>query len=331
MFARVAVFVLLMAVGLVVLGAVLAALIGSVDLSAAVAAAVLIILLVAAIGLLIGTFVRRTVVPVRGLIAAAGAVADGDYTARATTTSSSTIQPVVSSFNEMAERLEQADTQRRRLLADLGHELRTPLTVVRGEIEAMIDGVHQADAEHLQLLLEEVTVMERLLGDLRTLSLAESGALALHPESTDLSNLVADVAVTYRRVAAEAGVTIETDLDPAIEDLWIDPVRIREVVTNLLVNALNAMPDGGTVQLATRDLPDEGAAVEISDTGIGIPEAELDAVFDRFHRGPTSTGSGLGLTISRDLIAAHGGTLDVVSTGSSGTVVRLILPRQPPD
>ena len=331
MFARVAVFVLLMAVGLVVLGAVLAALIGSVDLSAAVAAVAVILLLVAAIGLLIGTFIRRTVVPVRGLIAAAGAVADGDYSARAQPTASSTIQPVVSSFNEMAERLEQADTQRRRLLADLGHELRTPLTVVRGEIEAMIDGVHRADAEHLQLLLDEVTVMERLLGDLRTLSLAESGALALHPESTDLTALVSDVAVTYRRVAAESGVTVETDLDASLGELWIDPVRIREVVANLLVNALNAMPDGGSVVLTTSGIGDSSVAVDVADTGIGISDADRDAVFDRFHRSPASTGSGLGLTISRDLVEAHGGTLDVVNTDSSGTVVRMTLPRQTPD
>jgi signal transduction histidine kinase len=329
MFARFLAFVLIVVVGLVALGAVLAALLSSVDLAAAFAAILVILLIVGAMAFLVGSFIRRTVVPVRGLISAAGAVADGDYTARARPTSSATIQPVVSSFNEMADRLEQADAHRRQLLADLGHELRTPLTVVKGEIEAMIDGVHRADAEHLQVLLDEVTVMERLLGDLRTLSLAESGSLTLHPELSDLSSLVADVAHAYRRVASEAGVTIEAHLDDSIGEVWIDPVRIREVVTNLVVNALNAMPDGGNVILTTRALG-EAVVIEVADTGHGIAEADLEAVFDRFHRGGSSTGSGLGLTISRDLVEAHGGSLEIVASDASGTVVRAVLPRTAP-
>lgn len=312
-------------VGLIALGALLASVLGSVDPGAAVIAVLLIMGIVGAIGLLLSSFIRRTVLPIRGLISAAGAVADGDYSARAQPTSSAVIQPVVKSFNDMAGRLEEADAQRRQLLADLGHELRTPLTVVRGEIEAMIDGVHAADAEHLQWLLEEVTVMERLLADLRTLSLTESGALALHPEPTDVSGIVGDVVDTYRRVASQSGVILETELDETLEDLWADPVRLREVVSNLLVNALNAMPDGGLVTLRTHGVAGE-AVIEVADTGHGISESDLGMVFDRFHRGPSSTGSGLGLTISRDLVRAHGGTLSIVSSDASGTLVRVRLP-----
>lgn len=325
LFFRFAAFMLLAVIGLVALGALLAVLVSSVELGAVLGAVVLVGLVFAVFGALIGRGIRRTWLPVRDLIRAAGALADGDYSARAESPSSPAMRPVVTSFNEMATRVEHTDVLRRQLLADVGHELRTPLTVVRGEIEAMIDGVHEADSEHLDLLLDEVVVMERLLEDLRTLSLAEAGALALHLESTDLSALVADVADSYRRAAGNAGVEIQTDLDADLDEVFIDPVRIREVVTNLVVNALGAMPGGGRLLLMTGKQP-ERAVVEVRDTGIGIDADALQTVFDRFRKGEDSPGSGLGLTISRDLVEAHGGTIDISSELGVGTVVRVVLP-----
>ena len=174
-------------------------------------------LLVALAVVLVVRYVRRTWLPVRNLMAAADSLADGDYTARVDDQGSATVRPVARSFNTMALRLEQADQQRRRLLADLGHELRTPLTVVQGEIEAMLDGVHDPDQVHLERLLEEVTVMERLIEDLRTLDLAEAGALALHPEPTDLAQLVTDVVDVYRRAATDAGVNIEVKVGQGLD------------------------------------------------------------------------------------------------------------------
>ena len=325
LFLRFAVFMGLVTTGLVALGALLAVLLSSVEVGAAVGAVLLVGLLLVAIGAVVGRSIRRTWLPVRELIRAAGALADGDYSARAAAPSSPAMRPVVHSFNEMATRLEVADSQRRQLLADLGHELRTPLTVVRGEIEAMIDGVHEPDAEHLDLLLGEVVVMERLLEDLRTLSLAEAGALALYPEPTDLGDLAADVADSHRRAAATAGVGIETRLDETLGELDLDPVRIREVVTNLVVNALDAMPDGGTLTLSTERAA-AGAVLEVRDTGVGIDPAALPSVFDRFQKGEASAGSGLGLTISRDLVEAHGGTVEMSSEPGVGTTVRVALP-----
>lgn len=275
---------------------------------------------------LVVRFVIRTWLPVRRLIDAAGNLADGDYSIRVESVASPTIRPVVASFNQMAWRLEQADEQRRRLLADVGHELRTPLTVVRGEIEAMLDGVHQPDEPHLELLLEEVAVMERLLGDLRTLSLAEAGALALHAEPTDLAALIADVGEAHRRSAAERGVRITVDVSDNGGDLLVDPVRIREVLTNLVVNALRAMPDGGALLLRGRSTADR-VIVEVGDTGSGIEADDVDEVFERFRKGSTSSGSGLGLTISRDLVEAHGGTIALESAPGVGTTVRVTLPR----
>ncbi len=281
------------------------------------------VLLFAAV--LIGRSFARSWRPVRRLIQAAGELADGDYSARAEPSGSRSMRAVVASFNDMARQLETADEQRRRLLADLGHELRTPLTVVRGEIEAMLDGVHEIDTDHLNLLMNEVLVMERLLEDLRTLSLLDAGRLDLHLEPTDLPALLDDVADGYRRRAGEMGVSISVEPVGEVGELMLDPVRIREVLTNLTVNALRAMPDGGRLQFHIRPTG-SGAVVEIADSGSGIDLSELEHVFDRFHKGSHSRGSGLGLTISRDLVQAHGGTMALDSQPGVGTTVRLDLP-----
>jgi signal transduction histidine kinase len=277
--------------------------------------------------LAVATFGRvafRTLIPVRDLIRAAGSLADGDYSVRVETTSPA-VRPVVTSFNEMADRLESADEQRRQLLADLGHELRTPLTVIRGEIEAMLDGVHQPDPDNLEVLLDEVQVMERLLEDLRTLSLAEAGALALHPELTDLVDLVSDVSDAHRRLARARGVTMSIDAIGSLPEVMVDPVRIREVVANLVVNSLRAMPDGGELTLAVSSTGD-ATLIAVQDTGIGMPPEEVDRAFERFHKGSTSSGSGLGLTISSDLIKAHGGSIEMESEPGVGTTVSIRLP-----
>jgi signal transduction histidine kinase len=272
-----------------------------------------------------GRFAFRTLVPVRDLIRSAGSLADGDYSVRVET-SSPAVRPVVTSFNQMAERLESADEQRRQLLGDLGHELRTPLTVIRGEIEAMLDGVHQVDPENLELLLDEVQVMERLLEDLRTLSLAEAGALALHPEPTDLVDLVGDVSEAHRRLAGAREVVMSIEAPDSLPEVVVDPVRIREVVANLIVNSLRAMPDGGLLTLGVNEEADS-VLITVKDTGIGLPADEVDRAFERFHKGSSSSGSGLGLTISRDLIEAHGGSIAMESEPGIGTAVSVRVPK----
>ena len=268
----------------------------------------------------------RTWRPVRSLVGLAGSLADGDYTARAAEPRSGAMKPVVRSFNKLAGRLEDAELQRRRLLADLGHEIRTPLTVVRGEIEAMLDGVHEPDPEHLEALLDEVRVMERLVEDLRTLTLAEAGQLSLHPEATDIDDLVGDVVDSHRPGAERAGVVVRFIPDGSIGEIMVDPVRIREVVANLIVNALRAMPDGGALTVRVSSPAAGRVDIVVADTGIGIPEDELDHIFDRFHKSATSSGSGLGLTISRDLVGGHGGSMYVASEVGAGTTVTVSLP-----
>jgi two-component system sensor histidine kinase BaeS len=282
-------------------------------------------LMVALVVVLIVRYVRRTWLPVRDLMAAADSLADGDYAVRVDARGSATVRPVARSFNAMARQLEQADRERRQLLAELGHELRTPLTVVRGEIEAMLDGVHERDPAHLELLLDEVKVLERLIEDLRTLGLTETGALALHPEPVDVAQLVADVVDVHRRAATAAGVDLDVGVGPGLDDVVLDPIRIREVVANLVVNALHAMPDGGTLTVnAVRR--ESALAIEVVDTGVGIAPEDVDQAFDRFRKGSTSTGSGLGLTISRNLVEAHGGTISMSSRPGQGTAVVVMLP-----
>jgi two-component system sensor histidine kinase BaeS len=279
----------------------------------------------------LGVLVRsatRIWAPVRRLIEGAADLASGDYSTRIPDQPAGpAMRPVIGSFNAMAARLQDAEAERRRLMADLGHELRTPLTVIRGEVEALLDGVHDPDPERLRLLIDEVGVMERLLEDLGTLSQTQAGTLALHVDEVDLAELIEDIAAAYDRIASDSDVAVAVDVERPI-DIVADPVRVREIITNLVVNALRSMPDGGRLVLEAARTG-TGAQVRVIDTGHGIGEDELAGVFDRFRKGAGSSGSGLGLTISRELAEAHGGTLELSSTVDLGTVATLMLPIAP--
>ena len=277
-------------------------------------------------GGLLRLVVRRTWTPVRSLIDAAGRLADGDYSARVDERSSAGMRAVGSSFNSMAERLEEADEQRRRLMSDLGHELRTPLAVIRGEIEAVIDGVHDGGPEHMESLLDEVEVLERLIEDLRVLTLSEAGRLPLQLEQADLLELVDEVAASYRPTALASGIDIQVEAPPGIPEVEIDPVRIRQALTNLVVNSIRAMPDGGSLTIKVT-VADEAIFTEVIDTGPGIDPGQLDEVFGRFVKSADSPGSGLGLSIARGLMRAHGGDLSITASGPAGTRASMSLPR----
>jgi two-component system sensor histidine kinase BaeS len=230
-------------------------------------------------------------------------------------------------FNEMVTRLEVDEARRRRLLADVSHELRTPLTVVQGNIEAILDGVHQADEAHLSAILEETRVLGRLVDDLRTVALSESGSLPLHREPTDLSIVATDAVGSFRAAAESAGVALGLEIADDIPLLEVDPVRIREVLVNLVANALRHTPAGGSIAVDAR--VDEGAhsaVVTVRDTGSGIEPDLLPHVFDRFAKGAASKGSGLGLAIARGLVEAHGGSIDVESAPGGGSTFRFRIP-----
>jgi two-component system sensor histidine kinase BaeS len=226
----------------------------------------------------------------------------------------------------MAARLEDSETQRRGLLADVTHELRTPLTVIQGNLEGLLDGVYPADPAHLSPILEETRVLSRLIDDLRTLSLAESGMLALHREPTDLGVLAGETAAAFRPQAEAAGVALALDVSDDLPLLSVDPVRLSEVLNNLVANALRYTRSGGQVTITGRPAEDGGAVVEVRDTGAGIAPEALSHVFDRFYKSADSRGSGLGLAIAKNLVAAHGGHLSAQSKPGEGTVMTVKLP-----
>ncbi len=272
----------------------------------------------------IGRAVRRTAGPIGDVMAAADRVAAGDYAVRVETPGSGEVGRLVASFNEMTARLQANEQQRRNLLADVAHELRTPLAVIRGNVEGMLDGVYPRDDARLGSVLEETAMMARLLEDLRTLAVAEAGALRLHREPTDAADLVSDAVAAFAPRAAEAGVELSETVAP-LGELDVDPVRIRQVLENLLANALRHTPRGGSVRV---EVAREGSRVafSVSDTGSGIAADALPHVFDRFWKSADSGGSGLGLAIAKSLVEAHGGEIHALSRPGSGTTIRFTLP-----
>jgi two-component system sensor histidine kinase BaeS len=226
----------------------------------------------------------------------------------------------------MAEGLDRSRDTRRAMLADVTHELRTPITVVQGGLEAMLDGVHPYDEDHVAPLLAETVVMGRLLDDLRTLSLADAGALTLHREPADLPAIAHEAVAAQGPISSAKGVALAVTGDGRLVTS-VDPVRVREIITNLVANALRHTARGGSVEVDVR--LDEGAArITVRDTGEGIAAADLPHVFDRFKRGVDTGGSGLGLAIVRDLAEAHGGSVTAASDGvpGRGATFRVTLP-----
>jgi signal transduction histidine kinase len=225
----------------------------------------------------------------------------------------------------MTERLQTNEERRRNLLADVTHELRTPLAVMQANLEGLMDGVYPTDPAHLALILDETKMMSRLLDDLQTLSTAEAGALRLHPEMVEPGALVDEAVAGFRAAAADAGVSLDGRVPDGLPPIPVDRLRIVEVFTNLLSNALRHTPRGGSIVVAASDAGGS-VAFTVSDTGRGIPADELDHVFDRFAKAPESHGAGLGLAIAKSLILAHRGEIAVTSPHGQGTTVRFSLP-----
>ena len=261
--------------------------------------------------------------PLAALADATERLADGEPDVRVAPRGPAPVRRLGASFNAMAERLDRSRDDRRSMLADVTHELRTPLSVIGGGLEAMLDGVHPADEGHLASLLAETAVMSRLLDDLRTLSLAEAGALPLHREPADLRALADDVIASAHTLAEAKGVVLAAGGDAELVTS-VDPVRVREILVNLVTNAIRHTPTGGSVTVTVRSGSGE-AQLEVADTGEGIGPADLERVFDRFQRRADTGGSGLGLTIVRDLAAAHGGSVSVASDGVPGHGARFVV------
>lgn len=271
---------------------------------------------------------RRVALPLTDLIEASRRVANGDLTARVGEHEGD-FGPLTRSFNHMVDELALADERRKNLTADIAHELRTPLHIIQGNLEGVLDGVYEPDQEHIEATLDETHLLGRLIEDLRVLSLAESGHLRLSTEPIQLTELLYDIETSFSGPASEASIdlTVESQDDAIVE---ADYGRLTQVVNNLVSNAIRHTPSGGSITLRTRPNGSQ-VAINIADTGEGIPEENLPFIFDRFWRGdksrPHSGSTGLGLAISQQLIKAMDGTIEVASTLNQGTTFTILLPK----
>jgi two-component system, OmpR family, sensor histidine kinase BaeS len=262
--------------------------------------------------------------PLRQIFDAIDSVAEGNLTVRVPDDNSPQFGELIKRFNKMVADLERSEQQRRNLTADIAHELRTPLHLIQGNLEGIIDGVYQPTPEHINATLDETRLLTRLVNDLQTLSLAETGQLPLHPTRFPIGDLIADIVSSFAAQAASLGIDLQTqNANPGLV-ISADYDRLNQVFSNLISNALRHTPGGGTISIETEPLAgaERGVRLTVRDTGSGIPAEDLPFIFDRFWRGDRSrtgrTHSGLGLAIAKQLIHAHGGTIEVQSDGLPG-------------
>jgi two-component system, OmpR family, sensor histidine kinase BaeS len=267
---------------------------------------------------------RRISRPVGDLLGAAEQVATGDYGVNVEARGPRELRVLTVTFNEMTARLAANEEQRRRFLADITHELRNPLAVLQSEIEAQMDGVHPRDDDHVASLLEETRRLGHLVDDLHTLALAETGRLVLQQEAVAFGVLVDEVVGRHEAQARQRDVSLRASIAPGLPKAWVDPARVRQVLDNLLANAIRHTPGGGEVLVEVSTLLGPGSGdsptvrCRVTDAGPGFREDQLDQVFERFERAGDSRGSGLGLSIARDLVRAHGGTIDASNDPTTG-------------
>ncbi len=287
--------------------------------------------LAALLGLLLGFLIARHLSnPLDRLARAARGLSQGDLGQRAPVAGSDEVMEVMTAFNEMAEALQRSEQLRQNMIADIAHELRTPLTVIQGNLQAMLDGVYPMTEEEIARIYDETLLLNRLVSDLRALTQAEAGQLPLNRVATDPAELVSGVAEAFREAAREKNIVLETTIAPGLPTILADPDRLRQVFANLVSNALRHTPAGGRITLAAASTGD-AVRFSVSDTGPGLTPAEQAHVFERFWRADASRsrdrgGSGLGLTIARYLIEAHGGEMGVASEPGQGATFWFILP-----
>ncbi|HKZ82173.1 MAG TPA: ATP-binding protein [Anaerolineae bacterium] len=292
--------------------------------------------LVAAIA--VSLFVSRQVVaPVREMMAATQRIADGHYDERVRLPGDvakdelDELAQLALHFNQMADKLERTESMRRQLIGDVAHELRTPLTAIKGSMEGLIDGVLPSDAETFQQVYREADRLQRLVADLQELSRVEAGAYSLNRRPVPARQLVDALVARLGRQFAEKEVVFETDLPADLPPVLADEDRIGQVLLNLGGNALQYTPVGGKVRVTAQRHGNE-VHIAVSDTGIGISAEHLPHVFARFYRVDKSRsraggGSGIGLTIAKHLVEAHGGRIWAASPGpGQGSTFTFTLP-----
>jgi len=268
---------------------------------------------------------RRLAAPIGDLMEGTARVADGDYDVRIAERGPGEARSLVRAFNRMAERLQRQDEQRRDLLADVSHELRTPLTVIQGDLEGLLDGVYPRDDAHLHALLEETRVLARRIEDLRTLAVADDAGLRLVRTPSDMRELARETLASFTARADAGRVNLVLDLPTPLPPVLMDVERIRQVLINLVDNALRFTPPGGTIRIGAR-VTDSDLVITVADTGTGISPEDLPRVFARFYKSRDSGGAGLGLAVAKGIVEGHGGTISAESGLGEGTRIHFTLP-----
>lgn len=262
---------------------------------------------------------RRVVTPVRHMMRASRHIAGGHYDERVPETSRDELGQLAHTFNQMAAALEQTETMRRELIGNVAHELRTPLTNIKGYMEGLMDGVLPPEPETYQLVYREADRLQRLVSDLQELSRVEAGAFELNLSSVPVVGLIEQTVARLRPQFEEKGVTLQINVPSQLPPVQADEDRIGQVLLNLVGNALQYTPRGGVVTITAKPHGRE-IYILIQDSGLGISAEHLPHLFDRFYRIDKSRsraggGSGIGLTIARHLVEAHGGQIWATSAG----------------
>jgi two-component system OmpR family sensor kinase len=304
-------------------------------------------LIAGAAGILLGVLIAWVIAtPLKRLDVAARTIARGRFDYRVPVPSralvSEEIADLAGAFNDMAGSLQKAEQLRHDMVADIAHDLRTPLAVVQGNLQAILDGVYPLDRQEIATIHEQTLVLSRLVDDLRELARAEAGQLDLRIQPVDPASMIEPVADLYRETASANGLALTVNTAPGLPAALADPDRVRQVLHNLLTNALRYTPPGGRITVSTYTASQDLAAIVVSvvDTGPGIEPAALEHVFDRLWRADKSrtrpqnganepdpsAGSGLGLAIAKQLVEAQGGAIGVESEPGRGSRFWFTLP-----
>ena len=271
---------------------------------------------------------RRTLNPITNIVNTSKYLSKGDFTKRIDQSVSGELSEIVTAFNYMASELQKLDEQRKIMIADIAHELRTPMTNLKGYIEGWSDGIIKPDNETLKILDYQVNTLSKIIDDLSTLSLAESGMLSLNISEFELNNKISEIINNFKLRSESQNINIINNITPDIK-INYDPQRFTQIVTNILNNSILATDDGGIISFST-STNNNNLLLKISDNGTGIPKDELPYIFDRFYRTDKSRnrqsgGSGLGLSIVKYLIESHNGTIKINSELSKGTEVLIFI------
>ena len=283
--------------------------------------------LAAGLGFLLARHLSR---PVRALDETVRELSNGHFDQRAAVHTGDEIGALALNINRLGETLEKNRSSRQRWMADVAHELRTPIAILKGEVEALADGVRQLDARAISSLSEEIEQLSTLIGDLQTLALSDAGSLSLSREPLELRALVPQIAESFRERLAARGISLELHAPQDVR-LTADPQRLRQLVQNLLENTARYVLTGGSVRVALT--ADENAVqLTVEDSGPGVAETQLGLLFERFYRveqgrSRVGGGSGLGLSICRNIVEAHGGRIHAETSPLGGLAIHARLPK----